>query len=301
MWNVECHKFPYRDIICKYCRKSFRRLRFVKPHLAICVANDLRKKLQEKVIDTVEGVNEAGEQNEDSEPKSSAIEENILLSLEDKTLPAKREAPISECIVVDEFKVSMERSKVLSSEYFLEYEERINNLIVMNKDGGFSCKDCGKMMRTKQHLKDHVEIHFDKEFAYNCNYCDSKFSRLRQLKSHLAPCIAKAIMKREKVTSTNESQQSVKDKAPEIIKTVEEFEIMVDQHLGRGPVGPPFEWFCTKCDFKSKSKDYVIDHIENAHLQGMAFKCEICQIVQRKHSIYKRHIKLCSKKSIINN
>jgi len=224
--------------------------------------------------------------------------------LENKSPQAKKEDPISECIVVDEFKVSAERPKVLASNTFMEWEQRLHDLIVNNREGQLSCKECGQVS-TKQHLKDHVETHLREPFVYDCNYCNSKFTRLRNFKAHLAPCIAKALMKQVKVVSKNESQdqESVDNNQPEPVRSaivsVEEFEIQVDRHLGRGPSGPPYEWLCTKCDFKSHAKDYVIDHIENCHLQGLSFKCEHCQVVQSKHAIYKKHIKLCSKKSAI--
>jgi len=41
--HVEMHKFALREIVCPLCDKTFKRLRYVKPHLAICIADNRKK------------------------------------------------------------------------------------------------------------------------------------------------------------------------------------------------------------------------------------------------------------------
>ena len=194
---------------------------------------------------------------------------------------------------VDQVLVASARARMLTEEYFYNYDKKKNAMMTQVSGILWKCNQCKKEMK-KTHLKEHVGIHLEGDFNYTCRYCNNTFTKCMKFQRHLTPCITEAIINK---TLTHET---VKLPAPEQnykTVTVQEYELMVDKHLRRSGEAPHFEWSCSQCDHKTTQKDTLIDHIETMHLDQICFRCESCGKTQMKHSVYRRHYKTCWKNS----
>ena len=63
--------------------------------------------------------------------------------------------------------------------------EIINTLIRPCADGGWKCLTCGKTAKTKQHIKNHAEIHIE-GFTNVCPICSKEFKTSNVLQNHIS-------------------------------------------------------------------------------------------------------------------
>ena len=63
--------------------------------------------------------------------------------------------------------------------------EILKTLISPCHGGGWRCLSCGKTAKTKQHIKNHAEIHVD-GFSNICPFCSKEFKTSNVLQNHIS-------------------------------------------------------------------------------------------------------------------
>ena len=70
-------------------------------------------------------------------------------------------------------------------EYELVSALDVNDYVVKEELGTFSCQICGKSNNQKNNIKNHIEaVHFPDQFTYNCHLCNKSFVGKNSLAVH---------------------------------------------------------------------------------------------------------------------
>ena len=64
-----------------------------------------------------------------------------------------------------------------------EVDEQVEQSIVKNWDGTYSCNICGKIMKHKSDMKRHIETHLE-GLSFNCPMCEKTFRSRLSLAMH---------------------------------------------------------------------------------------------------------------------
>ena len=64
-----------------------------------------------------------------------------------------------------------------------ELDQKLYEYMEKNSDGKYSCKLCGKVMKTKAHMKLHVETHIE-GLSFSCNICGKEYRSRNSLGFH---------------------------------------------------------------------------------------------------------------------
>ncbi len=64
---------------------------------------------------------------------------------------------------------------------------------------------------------------------------------------------------------------------------------MIMLKMSRGGRGV---WICSDCQYETKKKFHMMEHIESKHIQdGLGYQCEVCSNVYKTRSNLRVHIK----------
>ena len=63
-----------------------------------------------------------------------------------------------------------------------DIDDLVDERVVQNSDGTFSCGVCGKNMALRRHIRNHVEIHLNKK--QTCDICNKQYKTRNSLGVH---------------------------------------------------------------------------------------------------------------------
>ena len=66
--------------------------------------------------------------------------------------------------------------------------------------------------------------------------------------------------------------------------TMEKIELMIERIEE--------EYACTKCEYNSKKKSHMIEHVEK-HIKGLEYPCNLCYMVLKSSSSFRVHKRRC--------
>ena len=69
---------------------------------------------------------------------------------------------------------------------------KLDSMMVKAENGEFTCKVCGKVFKTRAHMREHVETHIE-GLSYPCNHCGKVSRTSTGLRMHLSKYHAKYI------------------------------------------------------------------------------------------------------------
>ena len=125
----------------------------------------------------LEGLIGGGQHEEDGKTEMN-LEEDILI--QDDDFVQKREAKLTKDVgIIEKPVISIMSSEIQSLE---ELDQKVDDSYT--KDFGmYSCRHCEKTFKKKDHVREHVEIHFE-GLSFACSLCDATLRSRKSLRLH---------------------------------------------------------------------------------------------------------------------
>ena len=160
---------------------------------------------------------------------------------------------------------------------FLRSNQLNIHKLIHTREEDFVCEDCGNSYRTLAHLNSHKLDKYKKKI-YECVFCKksfySKFSQMRHENIH----------KTKEPKSFAPGQIPLFDVSLQKVRARVDTMIELEDNL----------WRCKVCDktvqCKSrKSKSIIISHVETKHIDGVNYKCDMCDNIFNSRAHWRKH------------
>lgn len=143
-------------------------------------------------------------------------------------------------------------------------------------EGKFECKHCGKILKTRCELRNHVRYHVQ---VFDCNFCEEKFSVKSHLKDHL---------------KWHEDPESFACKiCGKMFKETRNLRIHYKNHEEVNFL----KFNCSRCNYSTESQDRLVVHEEKHDRQESLkeakkkwIKCEFCPVLLKNKLKLASHI-----------
>ena len=146
------------------------------------------------------------------------------------------------------------------------------------------CQECGKQLKSKTGLIQHMKIH---KKVHECQYCKKLFARNNHVKSHLLSC-RKNKSRKARTDSGKKDPNSKLAKVPcEECNREFSSNSNLQRHVRSEHRGKVFK--CDLCDKNYNSNHARQTHITSHHGGKKQFQCKICRKEFSHQQSYSRH------------
>ncbi|XP_066254730.1 zinc finger protein 260-like isoform X40 [Euwallacea similis] len=137
----------------------------------------------------------------------------------------------------------------------------------------FKCLHCSKTFASNYALKSHMEVHENRPAIFECDICNKKFKRLKNLDLH------RRRHTKDFVIECEECHQGFVCKGDYV------------QHVRNRHDGEKEKVVCFVCG-KDMIKGHLKRHMENVHGETGEFPCELCGKIFDRKIGHERHVKM---------
>nr|CAD7403698.1 unnamed protein product [Timema cristinae] len=128
--------------------------------------------------------------------------------------------------------------------------------IFFNEQNHFSCETCGKCLKTKRNLENHIHLHFPTN-EFSCDFCGKLFSTEHQLMKH-------------KYSHQKRYECKI------CLKNYATKQSLARHKIQHQPGGLPKEHLCEICGYLSDNLKDLKLHNLSVHLHKKRYICDIC-------------------------